>query len=138
MEYSEHLHRNRFHLLAGWSACYSKFKWDNLRCHNQDLVLDALDKRQIGQVDIILSKDNVYKFEPHDPLSKSTPSKSRMWQIPKNNLDNLKSTREEEDGTSEALDTQDWLGSVVLVILDFTIIDLLLEPTDFIGLGCLL
>ncbi|GJQ91824.1 hypothetical protein Tco_0002963 [Tanacetum coccineum] len=31
-------------------------------------------------------------------------------QIPENNLDNLKSTREEEDGTSEALDPQDWLG----------------------------
>nr|GEW29869.1 retrovirus-related Pol polyprotein from transposon TNT 1-94 [Tanacetum cinerariifolium] len=36
-------------------------------------------------------------------------------QIPENNLDNLKSTREEENGTSEALDPQDRLGFVVLV-----------------------
>ncbi|GKA18423.1 hypothetical protein Tco_0698338 [Tanacetum coccineum] len=35
-------------------------------------------------------------------------------QIPENNLDNLKSTREEEDGTSEALDPQDWLGSTLI------------------------
>ncbi|GJT86843.1 hypothetical protein Tco_1068560 [Tanacetum coccineum] len=69
----------------------------------------------MGEVNIIFSKDSVYKFEPLDPLSKSTPSKSRMWQIPENNLDNLKSTREEEDGTSKAMDPQDWLGSKTLI-----------------------
>ncbi|GJY53797.1 hypothetical protein Tco_0445461 [Tanacetum coccineum] len=54
------------------------------------------------------------------------------------NLENLKLTREEEDGTSEALDPQDWLGSKVLEILDSTILDLLLEPTDLIsGFGVL-
>ncbi|GJX03182.1 retrovirus-related pol polyprotein from transposon TNT 1-94 [Tanacetum coccineum] len=36
-------------------------------------------------------------------------------QIPENNLDNLKLTREEEDGTSEALDPQDWLGRKILL-----------------------
>ncbi|GKD23490.1 hypothetical protein Tco_1225193, partial [Tanacetum coccineum] len=35
-------------------------------------------------------------------------NKASRVQIPENNLDNLKSTREEEDGTYEALDPQDW------------------------------
>ncbi|GJV95791.1 hypothetical protein Tco_1547368 [Tanacetum coccineum] len=35
----------------------------------------------MGEASIIFSKDKVYKFEPLDPLSKSTPSKSRMKQM---------------------------------------------------------
>nr|GEV83637.1 hypothetical protein [Tanacetum cinerariifolium] len=34
-------------------------------------------------------------------------------QIPENNLDNLKSTRDEKDRTSEALDPQEWFQNVV-------------------------
>ncbi|GJR23593.1 hypothetical protein Tco_0972120 [Tanacetum coccineum] len=58
-------------------------------------------------------------------------------QIPQNNLDNLQSIRE-EDGTLETVDPQDCLGSLVLEVLDFTIIDLLLEPTDLVTFGFLL
>ncbi|GJZ54865.1 hypothetical protein Tco_0610058 [Tanacetum coccineum] len=50
-------------------------------------------------------------------------------QIPQNNLDNLQSIRE-EDGTSEIVDPQDCLGSLVLEVLDFIILTLLLDPTD--------
>nr|GEY25535.1 hypothetical protein [Tanacetum cinerariifolium] len=54
--------------------------------------------------------------------------------IPKNNLDNLKSIRE-EDGTSKMFDPQDLLGFALLEILYSTISDLLLEPTNFVALG---
>ncbi|GKB34643.1 hypothetical protein Tco_0879585 [Tanacetum coccineum] len=74
----------------------------------------------MGEDNIISSRDKVYKFEPLDPL---IPKKflnkvdelravschmlgASGVQIPQNNLDNLKSTRE-VDGTSEALDPQD-------------------------------
>ncbi|GKB69003.1 hypothetical protein Tco_0930415, partial [Tanacetum coccineum] len=50
-------------------------------------------------------------------------------QIPQNNLNNLRSIRE-EDGTSKTVDLQDWLGSLVLEVLDSTILTLLLDPTD--------
>ncbi|GJT22484.1 hypothetical protein Tco_0892421 [Tanacetum coccineum] len=58
-------------------------------------------------------------------------------QIPENNLDNLQSIRE-EDGTSEIVDPQDCLGSLVLEVLDSTILTLLLEPTDLVAFGFLL
>nr|GEV73711.1 hypothetical protein [Tanacetum cinerariifolium] len=50
-------------------------------------------------------------------------------QIAENNLDNLQSIRE-EDRTSETVDPQDCLGSLVLEVLDSTILTLLLVPTD--------
>ncbi|GJY52015.1 hypothetical protein Tco_0442862 [Tanacetum coccineum] len=50
-------------------------------------------------------------------------------QIPQNNLDKLQSIRE-EDGTSETMDLQDCLGSLVLEVLDSTILALLLDPTN--------
>ncbi|GJY31104.1 hypothetical protein Tco_0414599 [Tanacetum coccineum] len=43
-------------------------------------------------------------------------------QIPQNNLDNLRSTIEEEDGATEVLDPQDVPGSVLLEIIDFAIL----------------
>ncbi|GJW12952.1 hypothetical protein Tco_1578779 [Tanacetum coccineum] len=58
-------------------------------------------------------------------------------QIPKNNLDYLKLIRE-EDGTSETVDPQDCLGSLVLEVLYPTILTLLLEPTDLDAFGFLL
>nr|GFB89842.1 hypothetical protein [Tanacetum cinerariifolium] len=48
-------------------------------------------------------------------------------QIPQDNLDNLRST-EEEDGATGVLDPQDVPGSVLLEITDFAIFGLLLEP----------
>nr|GEV67491.1 hypothetical protein [Tanacetum cinerariifolium] len=48
-------------------------------------------------------------------------------QIPQNNLDNLRSI-EEEDGETEVLDPRDVPGSILLEIIDFTILGLLLEP----------
>ncbi|GJS40448.1 hypothetical protein Tco_0565491 [Tanacetum coccineum] len=48
-------------------------------------------------------------------------------QIPQNNLDNQR-TIEEEDGATEVLDPRDVPGSVLLEIIDFTILGLLLEP----------
>ncbi|GKA23832.1 hypothetical protein Tco_0709865 [Tanacetum coccineum] len=50
-------------------------------------------------------------------------------QISQNNLDNLQSIRE-EDGTSEMVDPQDCLGSLVLEDLDSIILALLFDPTD--------
>ncbi|GJR13244.1 hypothetical protein Tco_0795896 [Tanacetum coccineum] len=110
----------------------SKFKCDNLRCRNQDLVFKAFDKRQMGEDNIISSKDKVYKFEPLDPLIDELRAVSGHMlgvsevQIPENNLDNLKSTRE-EDGVVETLDPQFWLGFVLLEMLDSTRLDLLFE-----------
>ncbi|GJU31376.1 hypothetical protein Tco_1174965 [Tanacetum coccineum] len=49
-------------------------------------------------------------------------------QIPQNNLDNLRSTEEEEDGATEVLDPRDVPGSILLEIIDFAILGLLLEP----------
>ncbi|GJW16777.1 hypothetical protein Tco_0024213 [Tanacetum coccineum] len=40
-------------------------------------------------------------------------------QIPLNNLDNLQSIREEEDGAIEVSDPQDVLGSILLAVIDF-------------------
>ncbi|GKE36541.1 hypothetical protein Tco_1459946, partial [Tanacetum coccineum] len=68
--------------LFGQCSHIIEVKWDNLRCHNQDLVFKALDKRQMREDNIISSRDKVDKLEPLDRLSKSTPSKSRMKQIP--------------------------------------------------------
>ncbi|GKC82436.1 hypothetical protein Tco_1138153 [Tanacetum coccineum] len=48
-------------------------------------------------------------------------------QIPQNNLDNLRSTKE-EDGATEVLDPRDVPGSFLLEITDFAILGLLLEP----------
>ncbi|GJV67784.1 hypothetical protein Tco_1483293 [Tanacetum coccineum] len=48
-------------------------------------------------------------------------------QIPQNNLDNLRST-EEEDGATEILDARDVPSSILLEIIDFAILGLLLEP----------
>ncbi|GJR72609.1 hypothetical protein Tco_0084974 [Tanacetum coccineum] len=45
-----------------------KFKWDKRRCHNQDLVLEAFDKRQIEEDFIISLMNNVYKLVPRDPM----------------------------------------------------------------------
>ncbi|GJS00267.1 hypothetical protein Tco_0316775 [Tanacetum coccineum] len=58
-------------------------------------------------------------------------------QIPQNNLDKLQSIRE-EDGTSETMDPQDCLGSLVLEVLDSTILALLLDPTNLDAFGFLL
>ncbi|GKE43336.1 hypothetical protein Tco_1470620, partial [Tanacetum coccineum] len=58
-------------------------------------------------------------------------------QIPQNNLDNLQSIRE-EDGTSETVDPQDCLGSLMLEVLDSTILTFLLETTDLDAFGFLL
>ncbi|GJR53836.1 hypothetical protein Tco_1404357 [Tanacetum coccineum] len=49
-------------------------------------------------------------------------------QIPQNNLDNLHSIREVEDGETEELDPGDVPGSFWLEIIDFAILGLLLEP----------
>ncbi|GKE16124.1 hypothetical protein Tco_1423701 [Tanacetum coccineum] len=49
-------------------------------------------------------------------------------QIPQNNLDNLHSIREEENGATEVLDPRYVPGSILLAIKDFTILGLLLEP----------
>nr|GEV17616.1 reverse transcriptase domain-containing protein [Tanacetum cinerariifolium] len=58
-------------------------------------------------------------------------------QIAENNLDNLQSIRE-EDGTSEIVDPQDSLGSLVLEVLDSIILTLLRVPTDHDAFGILL
>ncbi|GKF99389.1 hypothetical protein Tco_0298172, partial [Tanacetum coccineum] len=42
-------------------------------------------------------------------------------QIPQDNLDNLRSTEEEKDGTTEVLDPRDVPGFVLLEITDFAI-----------------
>ncbi|GKC99677.1 hypothetical protein Tco_1169952 [Tanacetum coccineum] len=44
-------------------------------------------------------------------------------------MDNLQSIKE-EDGTSETVDPQDCLGSLVLEVLDSRILALRLDPTD--------
>ncbi|GKB77872.1 hypothetical protein Tco_0944767 [Tanacetum coccineum] len=44
----------------------------------------------------------------------------------------------EEDGTSETVDAQDCLGSLVLEDVDSTILALLLDPTDLDAFGFLL
>ncbi|GJT75948.1 retrovirus-related pol polyprotein from transposon TNT 1-94 [Tanacetum coccineum] len=43
-------------------------------------------------------------------------------QIPQKNLDNLRSTKEEEDGATEVFDPQDVSGSILLEITDFAIL----------------
>ncbi|GKB95375.1 hypothetical protein Tco_0981512 [Tanacetum coccineum] len=57
-------------------------------------------------------------------------------QIPQNNLDNLQSIREED--ALETVDPQDLLGSLVLEVLDSTLVILLLDPTDLDAFGFLL
>ncbi|GKC94367.1 hypothetical protein Tco_1159809, partial [Tanacetum coccineum] len=47
-------------------------------------------------------------------------------QIPQDNLDNLRST-EEEDGATKVLDPRDVPGSILLEIIDFAILGLVLE-----------
>ncbi|GKA15486.1 hypothetical protein Tco_0695233 [Tanacetum coccineum] len=49
-----------------------------------------------------------------------------------------KSNFREEDGTSETVDAQDCLGSLVLEDVDSTILALLLDPTDLDAFGFLL
>ncbi|GKA21747.1 hypothetical protein Tco_0701736 [Tanacetum coccineum] len=46
----------------------AKVQWTNV-VHNQDLVLEAFDKRQIGKDFIISPMDNVYKLVPRDPVN---------------------------------------------------------------------
>ncbi|GKB20937.1 hypothetical protein Tco_0854860 [Tanacetum coccineum] len=124
---------------------YSKFKCDNLRCQNQDLVFDAFSKRQMGEDNNISSKDNAYKFEPLDLLSSTQkfldkvdelravsghmPGASRV-QIPENNLDSLKLTRE-VDGEFEIVDPYFVLGFEMLDGLDPKILSSLLKSTNF-------
>ncbi|GJU86053.1 hypothetical protein Tco_1293599 [Tanacetum coccineum] len=43
-------------------------------------------------------------------------------QIPQNNLDNLQSIIEEEDGATEVSDPRDLPGSILLAVKDFTIL----------------
>nr|GEW55047.1 hypothetical protein [Tanacetum cinerariifolium] len=40
-------------------------------------------------------------------------------QRPLNNLDNMQSIREEEDGATEVSDPKDILGSILLAVIDF-------------------
>ncbi|GKC62301.1 hypothetical protein Tco_1094899, partial [Tanacetum coccineum] len=47
-------------------------------------------------------------------------------QIPQNNLDNLQSIREEEDGATEVSDPRDVPGSILLAVIDFATLGLLL------------
>ncbi|GJV45559.1 hypothetical protein Tco_1430095 [Tanacetum coccineum] len=47
-----------------------KLRCDNRRCHNQLLVFDALDRRQIGDVLSMSSREIVYKFVSQDPENK--------------------------------------------------------------------
>ncbi|GKF11582.1 hypothetical protein Tco_0049508 [Tanacetum coccineum] len=56
-------------------------------------------------------------------------------QIPENNLDDLQSSRE-EDGTSETMDPQDWLGSFLLADTDLRTLDLLTGTLVLDFLGC--
>ncbi|GJX32985.1 hypothetical protein Tco_0242840 [Tanacetum coccineum] len=44
-------------------------------------------------------------------------------QIPQNNLDNLQSIREEEDGATEVSDLEDVSGSILLAVIDFATLD---------------
>ncbi|GJR73500.1 ribonuclease H-like domain-containing protein [Tanacetum coccineum] len=90
---------------------------DNLRCHNQLLVFDALDRRQIRDVLSMSSREIVYTFVSLDPESRSTPSKLLIKQILEDDLDNLSLIREEDDGISVALDPQEvvFLGGTTLV-----------------------
>ncbi|GJW99020.1 hypothetical protein Tco_0180828 [Tanacetum coccineum] len=105
-----------------------KFKCDKRQCHNQDLVLEALDKRQIGEDFIISSMDNVYKLDPLVPLvdqhlqdyERNSTKKfvykvdelravfghmlgATRVQVPEDDLDHLKLVRG-EDGAVETLD----------------------------------
>ncbi|GKE00719.1 hypothetical protein Tco_1388702 [Tanacetum coccineum] len=57
-------------------------------------------------------------------------------QIPQNNLDNLQSIREEEDGATEVLDPRDVSGFIMLADIDFATLGLLLG-TDLGTLGLL-
>ncbi|GJY83792.1 hypothetical protein Tco_0497168 [Tanacetum coccineum] len=56
-------------------------------------------------------------------------------QIPENNLDDLQSSRE-EDETSETMDPQDWLGSFLLADIDLRTLDLLIGTLVLDFLGC--
>nr|GEV35540.1 hypothetical protein [Tanacetum cinerariifolium] len=51
-----------------------KFKWIKRRCHNHNLVLEALDNKQIREDFIMSSTEIMYKLEPREPLINSTPS----------------------------------------------------------------
>ncbi|GKD68694.1 hypothetical protein Tco_1322784 [Tanacetum coccineum] len=53
-------------------------------------------------------------------------------QLPKNNLDDLHSLRE-EDGTSETIDPQDLLGSVLLANTDLIILGLDVSHSKAVG-----
>ncbi|GKC82411.1 hypothetical protein Tco_1138128 [Tanacetum coccineum] len=57
-------------------------------------------------------------------------------QIPQNNLDNLQSIREEEDGATEVSDPRDVPGSILLEVIDFGALGFLLE-TNLGTLGLL-
>ncbi|GJX71453.1 hypothetical protein Tco_0308624 [Tanacetum coccineum] len=53
-------------------------------------------------------------------------------QIPENNLDDLHSSRE-EDGTSETMDPQDLLGSLLLADIDLILLDLGVSVSRVVG-----
>ncbi|GJX28516.1 hypothetical protein Tco_0236595 [Tanacetum coccineum] len=57
-------------------------------------------------------------------------------QIPQNNLDNLQSIREEEDGATEVSDPRDVSSFILLAVIDFATLGLLLG-TDLGTLGLL-
>ncbi|GJY70613.1 hypothetical protein Tco_0474316 [Tanacetum coccineum] len=44
-------------------------------------------------------------------------------QIPQNNLDNLQSLREEEDGATKVSDPRDVPGSILLAVIDFATLE---------------
>nr|GFB35079.1 hypothetical protein [Tanacetum cinerariifolium] len=78
---------------------------------SQDLVLDALDKRQIGEDAIISCRDSVYRAVDELRAISDHVLGATGVQIPEDVLDNLQLVIEVE--TLE-LDPQDLLGSILL------------------------
>ncbi|GJW83258.1 hypothetical protein Tco_0156403 [Tanacetum coccineum] len=81
-----------------------KFKWDNLRCHNQDLVLEALEKRQIKEDFNISSSERklANKVDELRVMSGLVLEATRV-QVPEYDLYDLRWTRE-DDGEFETVD----------------------------------
>ncbi|GJW29849.1 hypothetical protein Tco_0046724 [Tanacetum coccineum] len=90
------------------------------RCHNHDLVFVAFDKRHIGEDAIISPMDRgntstekfINEIGELRAISSHVLAVSR-FQIPHNNLDNLQSIREEEDGATEISDPRDVPSSIL-------------------------
>nr|GFB78101.1 hypothetical protein [Tanacetum cinerariifolium] len=90
------------------------------------ILLAVIDFTTLGEDAIISPMDREYSTEKFmskigelRAISGHVLGASRV-QIPQDDLDNLQSIREKEDGATEVSDPRDVPGSILLAVIDFT------------------